>query len=247
MENNYTIEEMHETRDVSEYIYDGSYKPADLAERIKDMANVDFRRGEVSEEKFRDMIKAADDAKKKSADWSLFGSTKKEAIEALQKAVSFQSDFVSDIYESNKNLYSNQRVIARAVSFLYCIGLKNANEVQKVIKDLEECLKNASEHKLSEYAVDELKNLVVQLKMYEDIFNRLDKCEKNIKDCRSEIRKIKEVKKERNEHFFNSVENKKNQKSGESFLDTAFYKLSVGVIAMIAFLLHFYLFLNQML
>jgi hypothetical protein len=125
--------------------------------------------------------------------------------------------------------------------------LKNANEVRKVIEDLEECLKNASEHKLSEYAVDEIKNLVVQLKMYEDIFNRLDKCEKNIKDCRSEIRKIKEVKKERNEHFFNLVENKKNQKSGESFLDTAFYKLSVGVIAMIAFLLHFYLFLNQML
>ena len=87
------------------------------------------------DKKIRDSVNKAKDAKdkafeasKKDAGWSLGGKAKKDAIEALQAAVVTQADALSDSTDAHKELFENQKEMAKSVRYLFGLGVMNMGQ-----------------------------------------------------------------------------------------------------------------------
>lgn len=132
----------------------------------------------------------ADLASKKDAGWSLFGSDKKEAIEALQSAAVSQANALSDSVDANKELFRNQKKMSEALHYLFGLGVANMAANRTVVRELELKLQNASKEELSELARQEITNVILQLRAQEDMQYKLENNDKILREHKNEIDKI---------------------------------------------------------
>lgn len=134
--------------------------------------------------------KLADEASQKNAGWSLFGSDKKEAIEALQSAAISQANALSDSVDANKELFNNQKKMSEALRYLFGLGVANMAANRTVVQELELKLKNASQEELSELARQEITNVILQLRAQEDMQYKLENHDRILREHKGGIDKI---------------------------------------------------------
>ena len=132
----------------------------------------------------------ADEASQKNAGWSLFGSDKKEAIEALQSAAISQANALSDSVDANKELFNNQKKMSEALRYLFGLGVANMAANRTVVQELELKLKNASQEELSELARQEITNVILQLRAQEDMQYKLENHDRILREHKGGIDKI---------------------------------------------------------
>lgn len=134
--------------------------------------------------------KLADEASQKNAGWSLLGSDKKEAIEALQSAAISQANALSDSVDANKELFNNQKKMSEALRYLFGLGVANMAANRTVVQELELKLKNASQEELSELARQEITNVILQLRAQEDMQYKLENHDRILREHKGGIDKI---------------------------------------------------------
>lgn len=134
--------------------------------------------------------KLADEASQKNAGWSLLGSDKKEAIEALQSAAISQANALSDSVDANKELFNNQKKMSEALRYLFGLGVANMAANRTVVRELELKLKNASQEELSELARQEITNVILQLRTQEDVQYKLENHDRILREHKGGIDKI---------------------------------------------------------
>lgn len=132
----------------------------------------------------------AEDASKKNAGWTLTGKDKKEAIEALQRSnVSLANALIENV-EANEQLFQNQQKMAKGLSYLFGLGIMNIAANRTVVRELEMKLRHASKEELSVHARQEIQNVVLQLRAQEDMQNKIDKIEENLREINCRITNI---------------------------------------------------------
>ena len=128
-----------------------------------------------AEAKAKKAKESADIAKTKSAKWSLTGNNKKEAIEALQTI------------DASKELFNNQKDISQAISYLFVLGAANITANRIVVRELQMRLQNASQEELSDFARQELENVICQLRAQEDMQKRISGHDELLRNHKLEI------------------------------------------------------------
>lgn len=162
----------------------------------------------------------AEEASQKEAGFSLTKDNKKEAIIALQDVMKNQAEILLSFAEVNQQLFENQTKMAKAIKYLFGLGVKNIAANRIVIDKLESTLKNASKHKLDDLAKQEIKNVILQLRAQQDIFYKLDQHDKLFIEHKTRIQSIEDF--------------KNNELSQRSFVDSKIYKVTIGLIAIIS-------------
>ena len=172
----------------------------------------------------------ADKAEKKDAGWSLFGRDKKEAIEALQKAMVCQAQVLSDTIDANESLFKNQQQMARGMRCLFGLGVASIAANRSVVSQLEHKLRSASQEELSEMAREEIRNVILQLRAREDMYQRIENVEKILCEHKQMLAQIKET----NDEIIKLSKYTQHIQPKISFFDTKFYKILVLLVAVTA-------------
>lgn len=148
------------------------------------------------QEKVDSAVARSDSAKTKASTaagvklaWWKFGD-KAKAIEALQSAVSSQSDAMLDQSEAMMAMLDYQKAIAHAMQFLLNIGVSSMANNRAVYEAVKAEIQNSSEEELSELARQELKNTLIQLQSQQDILKKQEETHEKTKQNRSDIKKI---------------------------------------------------------
>ena len=163
--------------------------PTIIGNTFKDISEVD-RKISNAVSRADEAKKLADEASQKNAGWSLFGSDKKEAIEALQSAAISQANALSDSVDANKELFNNQKKMSEALRYLFGLGVANIAANRTVVRELELKLKNASQEELSELARQEITNVILQLRAQEDMQYKLENHDRILREHKVDIDKI---------------------------------------------------------
>lgn len=163
--------------------------PTIIGNTIKHISEVD-RKISNAVSRADEAKKLADEASQKNAGWSLFGSDKKEAIEALQSAAISQANALSDSVDANKELFNNQKKMSKALLYLFGLGVANMAANRTVVRELELKLKNASQEELSELARQEITNVILQLRAQEDMQYKLENHDRILREHKGGIDKI---------------------------------------------------------
>ena len=163
--------------------------PTIIGNTFKDISEVD-RKISNAVSRADEAKKLADEASQKNAGWSLFGSDKKEAIEALQSAAISQANALSDSVDANKELFNNQKRMSEALRYLFGLGVANIAANRTVVRELELKLKNASQEELSELARQEITNVILQLRAQEDMQYKLENHDRILREHKVDIDKI---------------------------------------------------------
>lgn len=110
-------------------------------------------------------------AANKDAGFSVWGGKKKEAIEALQKAVyslsennTSQIDAIKAVISVTTKLFNNQKDFSAICRQLFILGCMNQAATRTVVRQIELKLRNASKEKLSDLMREELKAVLIQLR-----------------------------------------------------------------------------------
>lgn len=140
-----------------------------------------------AEAKAKKAKESADIAKTKSAKWSLTGNNKKEAIEALQTTAVDQAIALSQTIDASKELFNNQKDISQAISYLFVLGAANITANRIVVRELQMRLQNASQEELSDFARQELENVICQLRAQEDMQKRISGHDELLRNHKLEI------------------------------------------------------------
>ena len=162
--------------------------PLVISKTINGVAEID-KKIKQSEEKAIKATESAKIAKNKKAGWSLFGSNKKEAIEALQIAVSDQADALYDSIETNKEQFDNQKKMIKSIQYLFGLGVANMAANRTVVRELEMKLRNASKEELSELAKAEIEGVILQLRAQEDMWKRIENNDAILREHKVDIDK----------------------------------------------------------
>lgn len=160
--------------------------PQKISETFNNIVKYDAKINEAKEK----ATELAEKAYQKDAGWSLFGSAKKEAIEALQIAVKSQSEVIDKVVDSNKDLFDNQAKMAKGVSYLFGLGVLNMATNRTVVRELELRLQHASKEELSELARQEIENVILQLRAQEDMQNKIQRNEEVLREHHSDLVKL---------------------------------------------------------
>ena len=91
----------------------------------------------------------------------------KTAIESLQETTLSLADAQLIAAEAQEKSFEYQKKLAEITKYLFGLGVSNI-----VVKELEMRLKNASEDEIDSLAREEIKNLVRELKMQEDVMQK---------------------------------------------------------------------------
>lgn len=162
--------------------------PSIISKTVNNLTTIDDKIKQ-SEEKAKIATNSALIAKSKSAGWSLFGSDKKEAIEALQVAVSDQADALYNSIEANREQFENQKQMIQSIQYLFGLGVANMAANRSVVRELEMKLRNASQEELSELAKKEIEGVIMQLRAQEDMWNRMEKHDSILREHKADIDK----------------------------------------------------------
>lgn len=96
----------------------------------------------------------------------------KTAIESLQETTLSLADAQIIAAEAQEKSFEYQKKLAEITKYLFGLGVSNIAANRIVVKELEMRLKNASEDEIDSLAREEIKNLVRELKMQEDIMQK---------------------------------------------------------------------------
>ncbi len=157
--------------------------------------------------------KAEDDAKKahclanEAKEKVTFWKGRKTAIEELQVALKAMSKAIISNTESNKVLFELQKELSNFSKSVLALGIVNITQNRIIVRELELRLQGATDEELGEFAKEELKAVVKQLRAQQDIQIKLDKSEKNILEIKNEIRNTQNITK-KNEKLIESIKNK---------------------------------------
>lgn len=128
--------------------------------------------------------KKAADAKEKAEDakvkMGLFDYSKKDAIELLQIASKGLAEGLITASEAQTLFFEYQTELFKITKYLFGLGASNIAMNRTVVRELELRLKNASEDEISDLAKQELKNVVVELKLQEDVMKKQEDLTKKI-------------------------------------------------------------------
>ena len=147
-----------------------------------------------------------DIAKKKAIDAQALalGSSEKKtgvfknrtAIESLQETTLSLADAQLIAAEAQEKSFEYQKKLAEITKYLFGLGVSNIAANRLVVKELEMRLSNAKEEEIDELAREEIKNLVRELKMQEDIMQKQSILNEKIKQLDSKLEALEEREKE---------------------------------------------------
>lgn len=155
-----------------------------------------------------------DIAKKKAIDAQALalGSSEKKtgvfknrtAIESLQETTLSLADAQLIAAEAQEKSFEYQKKLAEITKYLFGLGVSNIAANRCVVRELEMRLSNAKEEEIDELAREEIKNLVRELKMQEDIMQKQSTLNEKIKQLDSKLNALEE--KEKDESYLKSLE-----------------------------------------
>lgn len=161
--------------------------PMELSNQVKIMSQLNDQI-ELAKEKVQ---KAKEEAAK--ARHKIGFAKKKKAIEELQIAVVDQSEALVSEDEAIRLLFSNQKKLANISQGLLVFGIVNMANNRTVYQQLKDELTKASESEINEHAKAELKRIIEQLKVQEDIYNKIERHSKKLKELDAELVEIKKA------------------------------------------------------
>lgn len=111
-------------------------------------------------------------ARAQSAEWSLFGDKKKEAIEELQKAGIELAEAVQLGTQAQKLSFEFQARLIEVTKYLFTLGVSNIAANRAVVRELKMRLSGASAEELSDLAQQEVMSVIRQLQEQEDLLKK---------------------------------------------------------------------------
>ena len=106
----------------------------------------------------------------------------KAAIESLQSATLDLANAQESAMRAQKLQFDYQQKLADVSKFLFRLGLTNIAMNRVVVEELEYKLRNAAEEELDDLARAEIENLLKQLKMQQDLDQKLSELAKLVKE-----------------------------------------------------------------
>ena len=104
------------------------------------------------------------------------------AIESLQETTLSLADAQLIAAEAQEKSFEYQKKLAEITKYLFGLGVSNIAANRLVVKELELRLSNAKEDEIDSVAREEIKNLVRELKLQEDIMQKQSKLNERIKE-----------------------------------------------------------------
>lgn len=166
-------------------------KTENLPDVITDTFSMITNAEEQIKKSLQDAEKAktsAMDSAEKNAGWSLTGEKKRIAIESLQTAVVDIVSAQESMTDAMEQSFKGQEKIAKAIRYLFGLGISNIAANRMVVRQLELKLRNASAEERDSLAMQELEGVVRQLKAQEDLYNRLENQKEAILDLEDKIK-----------------------------------------------------------
>lgn len=205
-----------------------------------------------------------DIAKKKAieAQSQALGSSEKKtgvfknrtAIESLQETTLSLADAQLIAAEAQEKSFEYQKKLAEITKYLFGLGVSNIAANRCVVRELEMRLSNAKEEEIDELAREEIKNLVRELKMQEDIMQKQSSLNEKLKSLDEKI-KVFEGNREEKDSYIKSLEIKiedledeihflkgenvkiKREMKDKKYKILFYIFIGVGALAFIAFIL----------
>lgn len=111
-----------------------------------------------------------------------FWKGKGKTLDALQNAAITLAQSQLSSTEAIEQCFNNQKIMANSIAYLFAMGCINMTANRTVVREIQMRLSNASKEELSEFARQELQNVILQLKAQEDLYNRIEKHASLLKD-----------------------------------------------------------------
>lgn len=154
----------------SEIEQDSSNLPDIISNQIDKLNRLD-KKIKILFEKGKKAEKAAKNANQKIS----FLSGKKIAIEQLQSSNKETSEAIQELIDSQNLSFELHSEIGKVTKFLFFLGASNIAQSRIIVRELEMKIKGASEKEVSDLAKKELLLVIKQLKVQEDLENKLEK------------------------------------------------------------------------
>ena len=130
----------------------------------------------------------------------------KTAIESLQETTLSLADAQIIAAEAQEKSFEYQKKLAAITKYLFGLGVSNIAANRIVVKELEMRLKNASEDEIDSLAREEIKNLVRELKMQEDIMQKQSLLNERIRELDEKMTLY--LSKDEEDSYIKGLENK---------------------------------------
>ena len=130
----------------------------------------------------------------------------KTAIESLQETTLSLADAQIIAAEAQEKSFEYQKKLAEITKYLFGLGVSNIAANRIVVKELEMRLKNASEDEIDSLAREEIKNLVRELKMQEDIMQKQSLLNERIRELDEKMTSY--LSKDEEDSYIKGLENK---------------------------------------
>ena len=130
----------------------------------------------------------------------------KTAIESLQETTLSLADAQIIAAEAQEKSFEYQKKLAEITKYLFGLGVSNIAANRIVVKELEMRLKNASEDEIDSLAREEIKNLVRELKMQEDIMQKQSLLNERIRELDEKMTFY--LSKDEDDSYIKGLENK---------------------------------------
>lgn len=124
----------------------------------------------------------------------------RSAIESLQETTLSLADAQLIAAEAQEKSFEYQKKLAEITKYLFGLGVSNIAANRLVVKELEQRLSNAKEEEIDSIAREEIKNLVRELKMQEDIMQKQSKLNERIKELDTRINEFESKKSDENSY-----------------------------------------------
>jgi len=131
----------------------------------------------------------------------------KTAIESLQETTLSLADAQLIAAEAQEKSFEYQKKLAEITKYLFGLGVSNIAANRIVVKELEMRLKNASEDEIDSLAREEIKNLVRELKMQEDVMQKQSLLNERIRELDEKMNSYLS-KNEEKDSYIKGLENK---------------------------------------
>lgn len=130
----------------------------------------------------------------------------KTAIESLQETTLSLADAQIIAAEAQEKSFEYQKKLAEITKYLFGLGVSNIAANRIVVKELEMRLKNASEDEIDSLAREEIKNLVRELKMQEDVMQKQSLLNERIRELDEKMTLY--LSKDEEDSYIKGLENK---------------------------------------
>ena len=168
--------------------------------KLEDKVNVAMQKAE-------DAKQSADSAYRKST--GLF--QKGKAIESLQQAAVDLAESQISASEAQKVSFEYQEKLGKISQYLFGLGVTSLASNRSVVRQLQLQLNGASKEELSDFARQEITNVIKQLKAQEDIMNKQNFLAEKVKQHEQNLKEIESKDEEQDRQIARNVAKDKEQ------------------------------------